>query len=233
MPTAANLNLYRGWRSCVGWHRDDEPLFGEYGEAKLNVSVSFGSTTVFRWKRQSCPDDEGHLCCLGHGDILVMDGQCQDKFLHRTDPCREQERINVTFRWVKQHVSSCTLFKAGVACCLPTCAQGLSVPVTGDFGFWVWRFFVFVLLLLGVLYMETASFAGPLLSTKLGLFWCASNWARPLGGGRWVHYLSNFLRECCTVHQTVCQQFGFHWGLMDVKPYMLALAGQPMNDLLG
>ena len=27
VPTAANLNLYRGWKSCVGWHRDDEPLF--------------------------------------------------------------------------------------------------------------------------------------------------------------------------------------------------------------
>ena len=25
------------------------------------------------------------MCCLGHGDILVMDGQCQDEFLHRTD----------------------------------------------------------------------------------------------------------------------------------------------------
>ena len=61
--------------------------------------------------------------------ILVMDGQCQDEFLHRTDPGREQDRINITFRWVKQHVSSCPLLKAGVACCLPTCAQGSSVPV--------------------------------------------------------------------------------------------------------
>ena len=33
VPTAANVNLYRGWRSCVGWHRDDEPLFGKCGEA--------------------------------------------------------------------------------------------------------------------------------------------------------------------------------------------------------
>ena len=90
----------------MSWHRDDELLFGECGEAKLNVSVSFGSTAVFRWKRQSCRDDEGHSCCLGHGDILVMDGQCQDEFLHRTHPGREKERINVTFRWVKQHVSS-------------------------------------------------------------------------------------------------------------------------------
>ena len=31
-------------------------------------------------------------CCLGHGDILVMGGQCQDEFLHRTDPGGEQER---------------------------------------------------------------------------------------------------------------------------------------------
>ena len=41
---------------------DDEPLFGECGEAKLIVSVIFGSSAVFKWKGQSCPDDEGHLC---------------------------------------------------------------------------------------------------------------------------------------------------------------------------
>ena len=141
VPTAANLNLYWGWNSCVGWHSDDEPLFGEYGDAKLIVSVSLGSSAVFRWRRRSCPDDEGHLCCLGHGDILVMDGRCQDKFLHRTDPCREQERINITFRWIKQHVSSCPLFKAGMACCLPTCAQGSSVPVVGNAVLGVFFFF--------------------------------------------------------------------------------------------
>ena len=123
VPTAANLNLYRGWRSCVGWHRDDEPLFGECSEAKLIVSVSLGSSAHFRWKGQSCPDDEAHLCWLGHGDIPVMDGQCQDDFLHRTDPGREQEWINVTFRWVKRHVASCPFPKAGVACCLAACAQ--------------------------------------------------------------------------------------------------------------
>ena len=128
-PTAANLNLYRGWNSCVGWHCDDEPLFGKCGDAKLIVSVSLGGSAVFRWRRQSCPSDEGGSCRLDHGDILVMDGQCQDEFLHRTDPGREQDRINITFRWVKQHVSSCPLLKAGVACCLPTCAQGSSVPV--------------------------------------------------------------------------------------------------------
>ena len=191
MPNAANLNLYRGWKSCVGWHRDDEPLFGECGDAKLIVSVSLGSSAVFRWRRQSCPDDDGHLCWLGHGDILVMDGQCQDEFLHRTDPGREQERINLTFRWVKQHVSSCPLFKARVACCLPTCAQGCSFPVMGDscFGIGV---FLAVWCLLGVLCIwGVLALLSSLLCTRLGLLRCASCWTRPLGGGRWRHYLCN------------------------------------------
>ena len=132
LPTAANLNLYRGWKSCVGWHCDDEPLFGKCGDAKLIVSVSLGNFALFRWRRQSCLSNENSSCRLDHGDILVMDGQCQDEFLHRTSPGREQDRINITFRWVKQHVASCPLFKAGVACCLPTCAQGSSVPVMGN-----------------------------------------------------------------------------------------------------
>ena len=38
VPTAANWNLYRGRNSRVGWHGDDEPLFGECGEANLIVS---------------------------------------------------------------------------------------------------------------------------------------------------------------------------------------------------
>ena len=154
VPTAANLNLYRGWKSCVGWHCDDKPLFGKCGGAKIIVSVSLGNFAVFGWRRQSCPDDEGRSCRLDHGDILVMDGQCQDEFLHRTDPGREQDRINITFRWVKQHVSSCPLLKAGVACCLSTCAQGSSVSVTelvGKGAAWGLLVLLVVLFILGVL----------------------------------------------------------------------------------
>ena len=85
VPTAAHLNLYWGWKSCVDWHSDDEPLFGEYGEAKLIVSVSLGGSALFRWRRQFCPNDGGHFIRLGHGDIIVMDGQCQmSSFIGRT-----------------------------------------------------------------------------------------------------------------------------------------------------
>ena len=50
VPTAANLNLYRCWKSRVGWHSDNEPLFGERGETKFIVSVSFGTQALFKWK---------------------------------------------------------------------------------------------------------------------------------------------------------------------------------------
>ena len=88
----------------------------------------------FKWKGESCPDSEADSCWLDHGDLLVMDGQCQDEFLHCTDPGLEQERINVTFRWIKQHVASCSFLRTGVACCLPMCAQGSSVSAYGVSG---------------------------------------------------------------------------------------------------
>ena len=121
-----------------------------------SVSVSLGSSAVFRWRRQSCPDDEGHLCRLDLGDILVMDGQCQDEFLHRTDPGREQDRINIT----------CPLLKAGVACCLPTCAKGSSVPVMGNVftGFFV----LFGFFLVSCAYGEFWFFCAPCCVQDLG-----------------------------------------------------------------
>ena len=90
----------------MAWHSDNEPLFGERGESKLIVSMSFNTRARFKWKGESCPDSEADSCWLDHGDLLVMVGQCQDEFLHCTDPGLEQERINVTFRWIKKHVAA-------------------------------------------------------------------------------------------------------------------------------
>ena len=75
LPTAANLNLHWGRFSRVAWHSDNEPLFGVRGESKLIVSLSFGTRARFKWKGESCLDDEGHLCWLDHGDLLVMAGR--------------------------------------------------------------------------------------------------------------------------------------------------------------
>ena len=62
-------------RTFIGWPSENEPLFGERRETKLIVLVrSFGTQALFKWKGKS----------LGHGDIHVMDGQCQDEFPHCT-----------------------------------------------------------------------------------------------------------------------------------------------------
>ena len=55
VPTAATLNLYRGWNSCVGWHCDDEPLLGEYSDARLIVFVSLGDSAMeARMMKDTC-----------------------------------------------------------------------------------------------------------------------------------------------------------------------------------
>ena len=74
------------WEVLALLHSDVEPLFGECGDAKLIVSVSLGTQALFKWKGKSCPSNDGHSCWLGHGDILVMEGQCQGEFRHCTDP---------------------------------------------------------------------------------------------------------------------------------------------------
>ena len=84
---------FRGGNSRVNWHSDLEPLFGRSGVHKLIVSVSFGAPVLFKWRGKSCLDSEERSCWLGHGDTLVMDGQCQVEFLHCSSPGLEHGRI--------------------------------------------------------------------------------------------------------------------------------------------
>ena len=95
----------------------------EAGESKLIVSMSFGVSALFKWKPGPSPDSDASASWLHHGDLLVMDGCCQDEYLHCTDPLQGGERVNITFRWIRNHVPRCPL-AAGVVCCLPTCAKG-------------------------------------------------------------------------------------------------------------
>ena len=126
MPSAANLNLYECSRSHVSWHCDDEPLFGGFGDSKLIVSLSLGSSVTFKWKAKSCSDSEVSSCQLHHGDLLVMVGRCQDEYLHCTGPGLADKRMNITYRWIRYHTLSCPL-AAGVLGSLLACAQGSSV----------------------------------------------------------------------------------------------------------
>ena len=50
------------------------------------------------------------------------------EYLHSTDSRLDGERVNITYRWVKNHLPQCPV-GAGVVCCLPACVRGSSVSV--------------------------------------------------------------------------------------------------------
>ena len=91
----------------------------------LIVSMSLAHSMVFQVRR--VPGDVPSSITLDHGDPLVMDGEAQSEYAHRTASGLQGPRVNLTYRWVTQRAASCLL--AGVVgCVLPTCAQGLVEP---------------------------------------------------------------------------------------------------------
>ncbi|WMV23750.1 hypothetical protein MTR67_017135 [Solanum verrucosum] len=113
------LNRYKGGDDYVGWHADDEKLYGPTPEI---ASLSFGCEREFllkkkpdkasrgkntsgepprkRLKKDAFPDK--HSFVLKHGSLLVMRGYTQRDWLHSV-PKRvkaDSLRINLTFRLV-------------------------------------------------------------------------------------------------------------------------------------
>ena len=131
VPTGVNLNRYSGPSSYIRWHSDNEPLFGPQNAPKLIVSMSLGNSVEFKVRRGqgSVPS----LITLDHGGLLVMDGLTQSEYVHCTASGLQGPRVNLTFRWVAQHIASCPLAGA-VGCVLPSCVQGLAEP--GPRGEW-------------------------------------------------------------------------------------------------
>ncbi len=89
------LNRYRDGRDHLGWHSDNEKLFGKNPTI---ASVSFGAKRDFVLRRNA---DHAHKLVypLGHGDILIMRGSTQQDWMHSL-PKRASSgpRINMTFR---------------------------------------------------------------------------------------------------------------------------------------
>ena len=125
VPTGVNLNQYAGPGSLIRWHSDNEPLFGPLYSPELIISLSSGNSVEFKVRRRPLGEVPSSIR-LDHGDILVMDGLAH-RCCHCTASGLQGPRVNLTFRWVAQHIASCP--RAGVVgCVLPTCAQGLVEP---------------------------------------------------------------------------------------------------------
>lgn len=94
------LNRYRDGNDSLGWHSDNEPL---YGQQPTIASVSFGMGRDFILRRNADHSEKIYVT-LGSGDILIMKGSVQQLWQH-TVPKRKNvvdERISLTFRNVQQ-----------------------------------------------------------------------------------------------------------------------------------
>lgn len=92
------LNRYRDGRDSMGWHSDDEP---ELGPMPLIASLSLGASRRFLLRRRDDPAQKLEYL-LGHGDLLLMRGQCQRDYQHALPKTARvcDERINLTFRQI-------------------------------------------------------------------------------------------------------------------------------------
>lgn len=88
-------NLYRDGRDHLGWHADDEGLFGE---RPVIASISLGGERRFAMRHA---DDGSRVTVpLRHGSLLVMAGTMQAHWRHCV-PATTREaapRFNLTFR---------------------------------------------------------------------------------------------------------------------------------------
>ena len=117
-PNCCNVNMYAKESDKLPWHADDEPIFNATNMDTKIVSLSLGSTRLFKWKEKvSLPQatNAGSME-LKHGDIMVMEGQFQKTFVHMIDVApkggQDRPRINITWRWITQHENQCQRQKA-------------------------------------------------------------------------------------------------------------------------
>ena len=95
LPTVL-ANLYRNGTDKVGWHSDDEPLFGA---DPVIASLSFGATRTFQMRRKADRTNKMSFE-LENGSLLIMPRGTQPHWEHAL-PVRKRvskPRINLTFR---------------------------------------------------------------------------------------------------------------------------------------
>ena len=177
VPTAANLNLYRGWQSCVGWHCDNELLFGKCGEFLAALHFSGGGVSLVRTMK----DTSSRLAMVTF--LSWMANVRMSSFIGRT---LARNRNGLTLR----SVGSNSMFL--LVLCLRQGCYDVCQRVRRVHPFLLWRMLFLVCFwcfwfLLGVLCIwRVLVLLVFLLCGRLGLLRCASCWTRPFFGRRSV-----------------------------------------------
>ena len=85
VPTSANLTLHGGSGSRYGGTATMRSFRGS-GRVQAPCLGECWFSALLLWKRTPSLDCEADSCWLHHGDMLVMDGRCQDEYVQSTDP---------------------------------------------------------------------------------------------------------------------------------------------------
>lgn len=97
--TSVLVNLYRGGKDGVRWHRDRER---ELGPKPIVASVTFGETRPFEIRHKFNKEIAKMKIPLDHGSLLLTGGMMQHYWEHQIPKTAKfiGPRINLTFRIV-------------------------------------------------------------------------------------------------------------------------------------
>ena len=109
-PDSVNVNLYPSGMSSLNWHSDDERLFDAVNNDASIISLSFGAARNFQIREKLGNHQFGPAAsiCLAAGDVLCMSGRFQRHYQHKVGADQSEERLNLTFRYIKVHEPYCS-----------------------------------------------------------------------------------------------------------------------------
>ena len=98
----------------VNWYEDDTQYIGYHSdkEAMLDTTQPIISLSIYDDPKNSWPfrmrckeTGKTYEQCLGHGDMIVMFGDCQKKYKHSVPKLKSNkgQRINMTFRTILEN----------------------------------------------------------------------------------------------------------------------------------
>jgi alkylated DNA repair dioxygenase AlkB len=114
-PNSMNCNRYDNFSESLAWHADDEPLFSTADGNITIISMSFGESRNFGFKKSAAQDSDAKYVVLNAGDLLTMEGKMQSFWKHCIPPSSVMSssaigsttRYNITMRYVAQHSKAC------------------------------------------------------------------------------------------------------------------------------
>jgi alkylated DNA repair dioxygenase AlkB len=97
LPTCL-VNMYRDGKDSVGWHRDDESIFGL---KPAIISISLGGTRRFKMRNKQTKEVKNFE--LANGDLLYFSGKYTNGWEHCVPKTAKEvnPRISLTYRTIK------------------------------------------------------------------------------------------------------------------------------------